>query len=377
MSILDSEGNIAEDKIQEVILEVLSGQRIVRLPYAEGSTPSILVLKYPTAAVRQYCEILEEISLERGISDGLPIEGSIDDLMKGAFFSVEDMENLQDLQEKRDAYKALLKKRVKGTEVYLKNEEKLRDIEESIKSLEVKRGQIAEFTAEYQAKEDKYFELLARSSFHVDGYQVWEDAGHLLKTTSTNYAYQLLNKFLDFYWGYPTKVIRKIARSPQWRTMYSASEKGSRLTDICSKDLPISYLHLMSWSMYYQSIQEMLPSDRPSEDVIDDDERLDKFMQEYHIKVKKEADKVKKNKGGKNSKKSSALDKDQVIVTAEANNYVDLHKREEYSDTAIISGRTGEDGGGETTYSEIREKRKKARDRKSARRNRTKNRGGI
>lgn len=342
----------------------------------EDSCPSIISLRYPSADSRQYCEILEEISLEKGLQDGLPSEDKIDDLMKGAFFSVEDLESLQDLQKKKQGYESLLKKRVKGTDIYLQNQEKLESINEEIAVLERKRSQVSEFTAEYQAKEDKYFELLVRSAYHIEGYQIWDSADHFLKSTDIVYAYSLLNKFLDFYWGYPTKVVRKIARSSQWRTMYLASEKGSRLTEICAKDLPISYLHLMSWSMYYQSIQEMLPSDRPSEDIIEDDEKLDRFMQEYHIKVKKESDKVRK--GSKSSKrKSSALDKDQVVVTAESSNYVNLHKDDAYSDTSIISGRVGEDGGGDTSYSEIREKRKKHRERVSARRERAKKKGRI
>lgn len=368
---------LTEEKIQEIILEILSGERLIRQNTYNNSKelPSIVKLSYPSAADRQLCDILEEVSLEQSIQDGLPSENDLEEVMYEAFFSVEDLEKLHDLQEKKKGYESLLKKRVKGTDIYLKNQEKLREIEHEVLKLERKRQQVSEYTAEYQAKEDKYFELLARSAYHLEGYRVWENAEHLLRSTDTNYAYSILNKFLDFYWGYSTKIIRRVARSPQWRTMYLASEKGSRLTDICAKDLPISYLHLMSWSMYYQSIQEMLPSERPTQDIIEDDEKLDKFMQEYQIKVKKEAEKVRKDSGRGKRNPSSALDKDQVVVTAESNNYVKLHKDDGYSDTAVISGRVGEDGGGDTTYSEVREKRVKMRERASKRRNRLKNKG--
>lgn len=357
---------LSEEKIQKVIVEILSGQRLVKLDGKENH-PSIIRLLYPSASDRQYCDIIEENSVEKAIEEGLPSEDSLDDNMSLAFFSTQDMEDLQDLKTKREGFQKLLKKRIKGTDLYFKDEEKLKKLEEEISSLEQKRNQMKEFTAEYQAKEDKYFELLVRSAHHMDGYRIWDDASHFLNTTDVYYAYALLNKFLDFYWGYDTRVIRYIARSSQWRTMYLSAEKGARLTDLPAKDLPVAYLHLMSWSMFYQSIYEMIPSDRPSEDIIQDDEKLDKFMQEYQIKVRKEAE---KNRKGNSSSKSSATDKDQVVVTAESSNYVNLHKKGEYSDTAIISGRVSEDLPGDTSYSEIREHKIKSRERAAKRRKR-------
>lgn len=368
------EENLSEEQIQEIILEILSGERLVRQELGNGHWKLVKFI-YPTASQRQHCNLLEEIALEKAEKDGLPLEKDVDEVMQDAFFSLEDMESLSELRTKAEGFEKLLKKRIKGTEVYNKDLEKLENLRSHITHLEKKRSQVSEFTAEYQAREDKYFELLSFSASSVlENKLLWNSSKELLDSCDVGFAYTLLNKFLNFYWGYNSKTIRKIARSPQWRTMYLSSEKGARLTDKSAKDLPVAYLHLMSWSMYYQSISEMLSSDRPSEEVIEDDERLDKYMQEYQARVKKEAQALKRKT---EKTRGAAFDQDQVVVTAESKNYINLHKEDGYSDTSIISGRVSEKGK-DSSYSEVKEHRLKKREKMANRSKRSKAKfGGL
>jgi hypothetical protein len=362
---------ISEERIQEIILEILSGEKHIKQEYSK-SIPRIIKFIYPTASSRQYCELLEEDALEEAKNEGLPLEEDMCEELQLRLFSTEDMENLQELQTKREGFLKLLKKRIKGTDIYKRDLQRLEELDLQIQELNHKRQMIREYTAEYSAQEDKYFELLAKSTFSLDGVQLWENSSELLSSLTADEAYPLLNSFLEFYWGYNTKTMREVARSSQWRTMYLSSEKGSRLTEVPAKDLPIAYLHLMSWSMFYQSIYDMLPSDRPSEETIEDDERLDQFLDRYQQRVQKETSNLSKNS---TNSRHSILDKDQVVVTAESKNYISLHKSDGYSDTAIISGRVNEDIKGDTSYSEVREKRTKIRERAAKKRERIKKRG--
>ena len=321
--------------------------------------------------------MLEQESLEKALESGLPFEKDLTEAMRESVFCEDDLETLQALQKKVEGFEKLLKKRIKGTDLYLKDLEKLAVLKHKTSELELKRSIVNEYTAEYRAKEDKYFELLSFSAHSISGERLWSNAQGLLESSKISFAYSLLNSFLDFYWGYNTAIMREIARAAQWRTMYLSAEKGARLTDKAAKDLPVAYLHLMSWSMYYQSISEMLSSDRPSEEVIENDEQLDEFMRAYQAKVSKEAQATSR-KNHKSKGSLSATDKDQVVVTAESRSYVNIHKEDGYSDTSIISGRVNEDVQGDTSYSEIKEKRNKSRDKASKRRQRAKaKQGGV
>lgn len=364
---------LSEDEIQKIILEILTGERVVRHSYIRDGQhqEEILVFKYPIATVRQYYHILEKVSFEKAVHEGLLVEDQIPEELIEAFFSTEDMEELYDLETKAEALQLLLKKRIKGTDLYMKDCNKLEEVKKSIKIMESKKSISNQFTAEYQAKEDIYFELLAASAFSVEGEKMWKSASDLLDNTDASYSYSLLHRFLDFYWGQDTATLRKVARSGQWKSMYQSSEKGARLTEKPAKDLPLTYLRLMSWSQYYQNISEIPIGDRPSTLVVADDEKLDKYINKYQEKMEAESLAVsRKNSSNKGS--LSVSDKDQVVVTPGSSNYVALHKSGEYSDTEIITGRVKEDGPSDTSYSEIKERRVKVQERASKRRARSK-----
>jgi hypothetical protein len=44
----------------------------------------------------------------------------------------------------------------------------------------------------------------------------------------------------------------------------------------------------MYWSHFYQSVYEMMPDDRPSDDIIEDDDALDAYMKDYYDEKSRE-----------------------------------------------------------------------------------------
>jgi hypothetical protein len=82
-------------------------------------------------------------------------------------------------------------------------------------------------------------------------------------------------------------------------------------------------LNLAYWSHYYQNIYEMLPDDQPSEDIIEDDEALDAYLNDYYKERRKESLANRdKRKYGKS--KLSAFDKEEVVVTKANELYQDI-----------------------------------------------------
>lgn len=146
---------------------------------------------------------------------------------------------------------------------------------------------------------------------------------------------QDLGSYLDFYFGYDTEIIRKIARSDQWWSYLASCDKDYlTLFNRDASSLTVDQLNLISWSRYYLNIKEMPYKDRPNEELIDDDIKLDSYLEEFTRKLQAELSL---------SKKESVGNKDHVIVTADSPDYIKYHKDNIYSDTSLITGKTKED----------------------------------
>jgi hypothetical protein len=352
--------SLSEDTIYEIILEVISGRRLLKAR-VEGKV-ELIVLKQPTSLQVQLGNIREQEYLQQAILEGFPTEETIPEELKLELFSVEDLEHLGELESKIKAYEVLLKKRIKGTDLHEKDSETLSQLRKEKEILAAKQRSTDRFTAEYKAKEDKYFHLLCECSYDLEENQLWDSSEEFLDRVDITEAYLLLNNFLEFYWGYSPSILRRVARDGLWKIMYlSAKVNTIELTKTPMHDASINFLQLLSWSMYYDNISEMLPTERPTEDIIEDDEKLDAFMEEHRKKTLAEVELAKKDRANKNrstkrGNRKFADDSDQVIVTAESGRYVELHKQDAYSDTSVITGRA-KDVENSSEYSEVREAR--------------------
>ena len=99
---------------------------------------------------------------------------------------------------------------------------------------------------------------------------------------------------------------------------------------------------LMYWSHYYQSINEMLPDDRPSDEIVEDDQALDAYMKDWQADKNREQSASKAKKNNRYGDKS-AWDHGETLVMRSN----PMHKDIEYSDTlaekAIHSGSSSVD----------------------------------
>lgn len=83
-----------------------------------------------------------------------------------------------------------------------------------------------------------------------------------------------------------TTEIRQIARSPSWRSKWLAAKNIKSLFGKPAINLTRNQETLVYWSQVYDNVYESL--DRPSQDIIDDDDRLDKWFEEQRNKRRAE-----------------------------------------------------------------------------------------
>lgn len=344
---MDTSRKLSEEEVHNLINELLSSERI---EYIE-EYKEFIVFKVPTSSEMIYADCIEKQTLEQALKQGCVSEDNLPEEFSHTFFSVEDAEALNELETKIEGYKLLLSKRIKGTDLYKRDVDKLKELEEKKDLLLLKKSEASQYTAEYVAKEEKILTLLSLSALDLERRKKWSSKEELLDRRSVSYVYTLLNKFLSFYWGPEVSTIRQIARSGEWRNIYLSAMKAN--IDIFGKsikDLSSVQIQLLSWSMYYQSVYDLPFSDRPSEDIINNDDSLDNYMEQLSKKLKAEEKSI-----GKNSAKfkNKASESDHVIVSAESQDYVRLNREGLFSDTAAISNRAKES---DKTYSDVKDR---------------------
>lgn len=345
---------LSDQEIYTCILELVTAEKYTEISNDAGQLQVYLFL-YPAASVRNYANFLEKKALKESLALGLFSEQEVTDEFKDQFFSTSSTEELIDLDKKIQAYTILLEKRVKGSARYEEDVLRLKQLQDRKAYLVLLRDSYKQFSAEYRAREIRNFYLLSESTYTIDRSRLWTSAEDLLEHCSIDFAYRLLNEFTDFYWGPDISVTRQIARSSQWRNMYlAASKTGSNLFTHSVQEYTVPQQQLVSWTMQYDMIYELPFSERPSEDIIENDEAFDKFMTDYVRKIRAESYKTQKAFSKKDLRKKPGLSGDEhEIVTAEASSYIDLHKNNMYSDPGVISSRAKNEGS--SVYNESKE----------------------
>lgn len=334
-------------EISDILLEIISGERISNLEYCIDP----VIFTMPTGRQKNYFNFVEKKAITRYIEDGFISENSAEDneAFMDSFFSVEEQEILEEIQKKIKGYKQILKKKNKKLPSYAEDHKKLVELETEEQELLNKKNSINLFSAEYKAREEKFLRLMAECTLNLNRERVFPSIEDLDSTVySMNMLYLDLNKYLDFYFGYDTNFVRQVARSSQWKNLITVVDKNYiNLFNTTAENLSFDQLNLISWSSYYITVYDMSLKDRPSEDIINDDDKLDEYLLEYSKKVRAE---VELSKTSNNPNKQ-----DHVVITADSPDYIRYQKDKLYSDTAIISGKSKE---GSNEFNEAKEFKK-------------------
>lgn len=111
---------------------------------------------------------------------------------------------------------------------------------------------------EYQTKEMKIRYLLSICLRKLDNRElIWKNYEHFSQSQDMFGIGSLKSKFVDFLSGFPAKLIRIIARSPQWTTRWiSATQTGSPLFNHPITEWNANQLSLCYWSMFYENLSQ-------------------------------------------------------------------------------------------------------------------------
>jgi hypothetical protein len=311
--------NLTQEELEEYIGQICTGKKIVDVD------DKTILFRYPDLYIKLKAYRIYESEYNKSIEEGLLSNDDMRELIEGRELITEyDKSKLISLKSKLEAQKLLLSKTVKVEARQDRIKSIIDKMELEIREIEYKEHSKFAMTAETRAEESKVLYLCWVScyDFFTDKLY-WESQEDFSAESDYLLRQKIISEFILFYGGIPTSYIRLIARSNLWRIRYVTSLKTSEpLFGVSTAGYTNDMLNLAYWSHYYQNIYEMLPEDQPSEDIIEDDQALDAYLQSYYEERNRES-KIRKDKRSR-SGKLSAFDSEEVIVTRSNELYEDI-----------------------------------------------------
>lgn len=324
--------DLSFQEVEEILEGILNNHSLSEVNSEKG--PVHILFRHPTSEEILQGRCIRLSSLKEAKEEGLPSMEDIDKLLESkSLVPEQDDKKLSDLQDKLEAQKRVLKlTKIPGRRAPL--EEVIRNLEQQITELRAKGESYYYLSQERKADEVSMLYLTWASTYSIYGGKYWKTFQDFEDETDLVFRDNVRIEFANFNRGLPTKTVRFLARHNLWRVRYvSALKTGGSLFCRDLNDLTPDQLGLLYWSNYYQSIYEMMPDERPDDHIIDDDEALDKYMEQYSKLREKDRNesKVKRGSGTLAQKqKLSAWDRGEELIITPANpNYMNLAYTEE------------------------------------------------
>lgn len=335
---------LSYEEVDSHLLRIFTGQEITYI--TKGSTDVGVTFKQPSAQIRQRAAVVYERSHKAAIKEGLYPISEIENLLeKRGLYTSEDKAKVEKLRSQLEAQEVLLSKttKVKAKADRIKN--LIEKYKTQIYEIEYKRNSKLVLSAETKADEERHNYLCWACTYTELGEEkLYSSMEQFVLEKDQEFRIRLLSAFLKFYHGLDMATVRYLARHNLWRIRYVHSQKvAESLFGIPTSEYSNDQLNLVYWSNYYSNIYEMMPEDRPSDSLIEDDTALDAYMTDYYNERTQEMAARRNKKTNKG--KMSAFDKEEVIVTQSNELYQDIkydkpREAQKVKDRADIKKRT-------------------------------------
>lgn len=330
---------LSYDELELILGKIAIGKEVL---FVDGEFISVV---HPSNYIKVKAKMLYDNVYTKALESGLLPKKDLEKLIvERGIFSKDDELKVAKLRSKIEAQEILLSKtlKVKANQDRIKNT--ISNLQEELSVLLYKKYSKLYMSAETKAEEEINNYMCSECVFKEDGSKFWgsyED----YKYCTSEIKSKIFETFIKLIQGIDITTIRYIARSGLWRVRYSTSlDVSDKLFGKPISDYDVNQLNLLHWSKFYDQVYSMNPADRPSDEVIEDDVLLDKFMEEYYRELNNETSILRERKI-KNKGQMSAFDSEEVIVTQSNELYFDIEydkprEAQKIKDRADIKKRT-------------------------------------
>jgi len=265
--------------ITELIHLLTWDRRIVKIPREIECDFRHCMLRIPTIADHNIARHIKEEVYDEAIAGGAPTEEQLmREVVAAGMWSTDKEDLIESIEDRVNQLESRLLKE-KGVVRRQKTEKEIKEIRREAMRLQNERAAMLVNSADYMAHEQMVFFLLSRLTFDMNGRYIWDDVDHFHEWHKDHHEAGLyLAKHLTNDVMVDIRDIRRVARSGEWRLLWTTnSDNVQALFTPNVRDLSMSQKMLIYWSRIYDSAFES--TERPSEDIIEDDEKFDIWFQ--------------------------------------------------------------------------------------------------
>lgn len=252
-----------------------------------------VVLRDLSLEDRNYYLFIRDLEEKKARQDGVPTEGELmEKAREGGYWGKEE----DDIESRADEHIAFLeaefeaKKKFRSRQNIIKLQ--IEDAQEKKRWVQRKKLEIKQHSAEYLAHEIACFKLLRRVAYRPDDQPlIADDTAFLsLKREYPTFLYFMVQEMME-EGILDTPTLREIARSVEWRLVWSLSRENlPAIFDRSVGDLTINHRMLIYWSRVYDSAFES--PEPPEDEIINDDERFDEWLADRDLERKERAGEI-------------------------------------------------------------------------------------
>lgn len=303
-------------QLEKAIQFIMSSHILATIQDKYGNS-IIVSFSIPSIEDRIYMDFLYEQEFNKAIIYKIPTEKQIIEEAKknGIWTTYEDsyINNYDNIikyskQRMQEAVSTIERKNI---------EKQIKQSEINRKKIQEKYNELLNRSAESIAREAQVVYLISKITRTSNGNLLWE---HINECKDQVLIWNAIKIYHEMNSKIDIKLIRQIARSPQWRLRWNISKKNIlSLFGRHIKDLSDIQTSLIYWSQIYDSAFESLES--PSDEILNDDDQFDKWLEEQAAKRKSE--KVNRNM---DKKRSDGFYDNQGKFHARSSNVTDHHE---------------------------------------------------
>ncbi len=299
---------------EELLEGVINNKKLVQVISKQGDV--FVVFSHPTAQDILLSRYVRKRALMEAIKEELPSRADIEAVIEERDIGKKDENLIAELEGKIKAQERLLNiTKIEGRRKPI--EEIIERYQKELAEIKAKNEHLFILTQEFRADEESLLYLVWAASYKLTEERYWPTFESFEAETDLFLRNSVIAQFSKFNRGLSLKEIRFLSRHVLWRIRYTAGLKiGGPLFPGGLQDLTTDQQSLLYWSNYYQSIYEMLPDEQPADEIIQDDEALDAYMEAYFKKreLEKNEGRLKRRSGGKG--KLSSENSAEVIITS-------------------------------------------------------------
>lgn len=261
-----------------------------------------LWFKYPTLEDKQIAQYYYQDMYESSIKKLVPtVEQTIEEHKKNGGWSDEKEKQL----EKLPTFIEQTKNEIKNTKQPSKIK-KLTDWQKLLERIYLEtlgaKNRMLSNTVEYVSNERSTTYLVWRCFTTIDNKPLWPTFDKMIQSSDISYINELINLYVQESMPLSEDKIRKLARQATWRVRWGVAKSDT--TNLFGRsliDATIDQFMLVYWSQVYDMVYESL--ERPPDRIIENDEKLDEWLNDESKKYKNEIEARFGNHGSASAKK--------------------------------------------------------------------------